>query len=143
MQNCADHRRYAAGCEACRRQAREYMRASRARHRGIELEPELEPPAFTVVEPAPEQTPAPPLEHVPGRVEAAVAADLDTLGVPAGSNALAAAALVLARDLDDRRLATSHASMARVLGQLMATLRREAAPKRGRLAAVQDMSTRA
>jgi hypothetical protein len=85
----------------------------------------------------------PPLERVPGRVEAAVQADLDRLGISVGSNALAAAALPIGRILDDRRLVTTQPSAARQLERFMAVLRREARPRRGRLAAVQDTSTRA
>jgi hypothetical protein len=132
---------YQRGCDLSQRNSREDKRVLRARNRGIEPEPS----ALTVVEPVepePDQAPPPPLEREPGRVEAAVQRDLDALGICAPSEAIAMAALVLGRDLDDRRLATSHASMAKALGQLMASLRREAAPKRGRLAVVQQMSTR-
>jgi hypothetical protein len=75
--------RFAAGCEGCRRVAREYERARRARRRGLDPEP----PALVVVEPfGPDhdvvETPAAPL----GAVELAVAVDLDKLGhLPAGS----------------------------------------------------------
>jgi hypothetical protein len=132
---------YHRGCEACQRNSRDDKRALRARQRGIEPEPE--PPALTVVEPGePDQAPAP-LERQPGRVEAAVQADLDGLGISVGSNALAAAALQMGRILDDRRLVTTQPSAARQLERFMAVLRREATPKRGRLAVVQEMSTRA
>jgi hypothetical protein len=137
---------YQRGCDLCRRASREDKRALRARHRGIDPEPEppeSEPPALTVVKPVEPDDSPPPLERVPGRVEAAVQADLDGLGISVGSNALAAAALQMGRILDDRRLATTQPSAARQLERFMAVLRREATPRRGRLAAVQDMSTRA
>ena len=57
------------------------------------------------------------------------------------SQALAAALLVLAADLDNPGLGTSHASLAKQLVFVLDTLRRSAAPKRGRLAVVQQMTT--
>jgi hypothetical protein len=136
---------YQRGCEACQRASREDKRALRARNRGFDPEPELEPepPALTVVEPVePDHSPAAPAERVFGRVEAAVQADLDGLGISVGSNALAAAALQMGRILDDRRLVTTQPSAARQLERFMTVLRREATPKRGRLAAVQKMTSR-
>jgi hypothetical protein len=79
---------------------------------------------------------------VGGAVELAVTADLEKLGdLPAGSRALGAAALAMARILDDRRLVTTQPSAARQLERLMGVLRRDAAPRRGRLRVVQEMTT--
>jgi hypothetical protein len=135
-QSCTDHRRYAAGCEVCRRTAREYERARRARRRGLEPQPA----ALVVVEPLePDHDVVNTSAARPGGVELAVQDELDGLGVNLGGRALAAAALAMARILDDRRLATTQPSAARQLERLMAVLRREAAPRRGRLQVVQDM----
>jgi hypothetical protein len=63
--------------------------------------------------------------------ELAVRADLDELGdLPAGSGALGAAALAMARILDDRRLVTTQPSAARQLERVDggAAPRRRAAP---------------
>ncbi|HUO41116.1 MAG TPA: hypothetical protein VMU34_26205 [Mycobacterium sp.] len=50
--------------------------------------------------------------------------------------------MTLAKDLDNPLLGTSHASLAKNFAVLVEVLRRDAEPKRGRLAAIQEMSAR-
>ena len=70
-------------------------------------------------------------------------ADLAAFGDLTGWQGLAAAAVAMARILDDRRLATTQPSAAKQLASLLATLRANAVPKRSRLAVVQQMTTTA
>jgi hypothetical protein len=56
---------------------------------------------------------------------------------------MGAVAVALGEILDDRRLSTTHPSAAKQLVAIIEKLGRASAPRRGRLAAVQDMSTRA
>lgn len=77
----------------------------------------------------------------PGPVVAAVLADLKGLGDLAGWQALAAGAIAMARILDDHRLASTQPAAVKQLQSVMSMLHREAAPRRGRLAAVQAMIT--
>ena len=71
---------------------------------------------------------------------AAVRADLAGLGDVRGWQWAAAGAVAMARILDDRRLVSTQPAAAKQLERLMGVLHREAAPKRGRLAAVQKMT---
>ena len=121
---------YLAGCEACRRAARLYKRELRARKRGLAPVPDITEEAMSGAEESSRE----------GAVVAAVRADLARLG-EVSSQALAAVALVLACDLDNAGLGTSHAALARQLAAVLETLRKSAAPKRGRLAVVQQMTT--
>jgi hypothetical protein len=110
---------YVVGCDVCRVEAAATKRAQRARKRGLKPVPALpdEPAAAAVPD---------------GPVVAAVRADLAELS-HIGSRTLAAAAIVLARDLDNPGVATSHPALAKQLASLLDTLKREAAPRRGRL----------
>ncbi|MBV8350371.1 MAG: hypothetical protein JOZ49_23545 [Mycolicibacterium sp.] len=68
---------------------------------------------------------------------------IEQVCVSVWSKAVAAGAIVLARDLDNPGLATSHASRAKQSAASMDGLRRGAEPRRGRLAVVQRMGDRA
>jgi hypothetical protein len=125
-------RRYKPGCESCRVEAAERKRALRARKRGLAPLP-----------PLPAEEPADAPEPAAGPVVLAVTADLASLGDLTGWRALAAGALAMARILDDPRQVTTQPSAVRQLMSLMGVLRREAAPRPGRLAAVQALSTSA
>jgi len=72
-----------------------------------------------------------------------VEADIAGLGELRGYQWAAAAAVAMARILDDHRLATTALSAAKQLTALMDALHKSATPKRGRLAVVQEMTTRA
>jgi len=73
-------------------------------------------------------------------VVAAVHTELATLGDLTGHQALAAAAVALARILDSGQNVPTWPAAVKQLAALMATLHREAEPRRGRLQAVQVMS---
>ena len=74
---------------------------------------------------------------------AAVEAGLAALGDLTGYQALAAAAVAMGRILDSEGCVTTQPSAAKQLASLMAVLHRQAAPRPGRLALVQQMSDRA
>jgi hypothetical protein len=78
----------------------------------------------------------------PGKTEAAVIAELDGLEMTPGRLALAALALVLARDLDNDRLAASHAALSRELRSTLEALRQNTAGAGGKLALVSQKSMR-
>jgi hypothetical protein len=76
----------------------------------------------------------------PGPVVAAVLAEVDLLGVLASRPALCACAVAMAAILDNPGAITSQPSACRQLTSIMDELHRVAAPRRGRLAAVEAMS---
>ena len=118
---------YKVGCELCRAEAASKKRQQRARTRALQ--------------PVPPAVDNPDMPVAVGPVVAAVEADIAGLGdVAAGFRVLAAAAVAMARILDSGRNVPTWPAAAKQLGSLMDTLRREAAPRRGRLAAVQAMS---
>lgn len=127
---------YQRGCEACQRASREDKRALRARHRGIDPEPELEPEPepLTVVELV-----EPDHGAEDGPVVAAVKEQLAMLSA-AQQELVGAVAVALGKILDDRRLSTTHPSAGKQLVAIMEKLRQASAPKRGRLAVVQEMA---
>jgi hypothetical protein len=114
--------------EACR----VYMREHRARKRGLTPVPPIGADPQTAMTPVQDWTPGP--------VVAAVQADLHRLGDLTGWQALAAGAVAMARILDDHRLASTQPAAVKQLASLLEMLHREAAPKRGRLAAMQKMA---
>jgi hypothetical protein len=129
-------RRYQPGCGPCRLHAAERKRALRARKRGLEPLPALPaevPDASATGDTAPE----------PGPVVAAVQADILTMGDLTGWQWAAAAAVAMARILDDPRQVPTQPSAVRQLMSLLAALRREVTPRPARLRAVQDMIDRA
>ena len=77
---------------------------------------------------------------LPGPVVAAVCRDLDGLGDLTGWQYLAAAALAMARILDSGQNVPTWPAAVKQLMSVMATLHKEAEPRRGRLAEVQAMS---
>lgn len=138
-------------------QRRQYQRAYRARKRAEQAAPPPTPPQdaqdvsgrpnLRVVAPDPSEgahdapPPTQPAEHP--TVEAAVRAELATLTTATTRPGLAAAALTLARDLDDRTAVPQHPSAAGRLHAILTELRgttqtgNSAPGKRGRLAALQ------
>jgi hypothetical protein len=106
-----------------------YMRDLRARKRGL------------TPMPADETTPT--VAEAAGPVVAAVRADIAALGDLTGNQALAAAAVAMARILDSDGNVPTMPSAAKQLASLLGLLHRQAAtPRRSRLAVVQEMSTR-
>jgi hypothetical protein len=122
-------------CDACRAGQREYIAAQRARKRA--LRPVPPPPPAERETAAASSTAA---AETVGPVVAAVQAELATLGSLVGRQGLAAAAVAMARILDHPGAVTTQPAAARQLMSLLDVLHREAAPRRGRLAAVQKMS---
>jgi len=118
--------RYNRGCRCgtCRRANREYARSRRSRH----LESVTPPP------------PAPPEKSGPGRVAAAVRAQLDALG-PVDRPGLVAIALVLAEDLDDQSAIPQHPAIAHRLTEVLEKLTR-VAPRSARLSVVRSLTNR-
>jgi len=90
--------------------------------------------------------PTPPAVRVvddsPGAIEQAVLAEAATLSASQRRPSAVQTAVRLARDLDDRRLATSHASLARQLSAVMDSLRAASSARQSRLATVAQMSQR-
>lgn len=134
-----DLERYRAGCRCavCRQANRDYMRDYRASRRGLEGPPPQPDSSVTVL-------PKPVLvdDVVPGPIEQAVLDETATLSGAARRPTSVETARALARDLDDRRLATSHASQARQLHALMESLRSASAGRSSRLASVARLSQR-
>jgi hypothetical protein len=118
------YRHHGCRCEVCVESNRLYMRGLRARKRVLRPVPAVPTDA----------------NATPGPVVAAVQAELDGLGDLTGSQGLAAAAIAMARILDSDGNIPTWPSAARQLSSLLDTLHKSAAPKRGRLAAVQKMS---
>jgi hypothetical protein len=116
------------------------MRGLRARKRGLVAAPEVQVPQrrVSVVKPPAAAAPAEP--PASGACVAAVRADIAGVGELRGYQSFAAAAVAMGRILDDHRLATTAPSAAEQLASLLNMLNKSAAPKRGRLAVVQDMA---
>jgi hypothetical protein len=112
----------------CREAQQAYQREYRRRKRVLQPVT-LAPPV------APEQVEA-------GPVVAAVEADLAGLGDLGGYQWAAAAAVAMARILDSEGNVPTKPSAAKQLASLMNTLHREAAPRRGRLQVIQQMTDR-
>lgn len=124
----AGYARHGCRCELCREAQQAYQREYRRRKRV------LQPVVLTVDNPDG-------AEPVAGPVVAAVQADIAGLGdLAAGYRALAAAAVAMARILDSDGNVPTMPAAAKQLASLLDTLRREAAPRRGRLASVQAMT---
>jgi hypothetical protein len=129
---------FVAGCEACRVEAREKQRRQRARRRGLEPVPAvdvIETDRLPVEQPSNQEF----ITDLPGPCEAATAAELESLPAAASHQALAAAALCMARILDNRLWVTTQPSACRQLSSLMLTLRKASAAPRGRLAVISKM----
>jgi len=125
------YRHHGCRCVVCVEANRVYMRGLRARKRGLTPVPLAEtladrPPSISA--------------ETSGPVVAAVRRDLERLGDLTGWEYLAAAAIAMARILDHPGAVTTQPAAAKQLMSLMDTLRENAAPKRGKLAAIQAMS---
>ena len=118
--------RYNRGCRCgtCRKANRDYARSRRSKH----LQPVTTPP------------PASPEKSGPGRVAAAVRAQLDALG-PVDRPGLVAVALVLAEDLDDQSAIPQHPAIAHRLTEVLEKLTR-VAPRSARLSVVRSLTNR-
>lgn len=77
-----------------------------------------------------------------GKVETAVLAELETLSSVAKHPALAASVVVLAHNLDNQLLATSHPSMQRRLQAGLAELHEKSTGRVGKLTSVSSMTKR-
>jgi hypothetical protein len=115
-------------------EAREKQRVQRARKRGT-----LAP---VTIANAPSTEAAPGANAPPGPCERATAAELETLPGAQTHQASAAAALCMARILDNRLALTTQPSACRQLSQVMATIRKASAAPRGRLAVIAKMVER-
>jgi hypothetical protein len=124
---------YAKGCRCsvCKQAQRDYLRAYRGRKRA--LRPVLAPENCY-------QDGGNSVAEAAGAVVAAVRADLATLGDLTGWQYLAAGAISMARILDHPGAVTTQPAAVKQLMSLMDTLHKSAAPQRGRLAVVQEMS---
>lgn len=122
-------------CDVCRTGQREYIAAQRARKRALRPVP-----ALPAAEPETSQATSTAAAETIGPVVAAVRAELATLGDLTGHQTLAAGAVAMARILDSNGNVPTWPAAVKQLASLMATLHKEGAPKRGRLAAVQQMS---
>jgi hypothetical protein len=135
-----DGYRQGCRCTVCRAANTAYMRSYRAQRRGLEgppPQPDSADASVTVL-------PAPVVveDAAPGAIEQAVLDETATLSGAARRPTSVRLALALARDLDDRRLATSHASQARQLEAVMASLRDASTRRQGRLASVATLAQR-
>lgn len=86
--------------------------------------------------------PAAVVDPEPGPIEQGVLDEVKTLSAAERRPSAVQTAVRLARDLDDPRLATSHASMSRQLMAVMAALREASTHRQGRLASVAQMAQR-
>jgi len=135
-------------CDTCRRAQRERIAAQRARRRGLAPVPEVrqsdapDEPAQVSGNRAPVENFSPVANATPGPCEVATAAELESLPAAESHQALAAAALCMARILDNRLWVTTQPSVCRQLSSLMLTIRKASAAPRGRLAAISKMATR-
>jgi hypothetical protein len=132
------YQRYYRGCrcDVCREGVRVHTAQLRARRRG--LAPVPSPPARAAVPDQPDHDDV----IASGPCVAAVRAEVARLGV-ASERVLCAAAEQMAAILDNPLLATTQPAACGKLMQIMAELRKSAAPQRGHLAAVQTMSASA
>jgi hypothetical protein len=121
----AGYAKHGCRCELCREAQQRYQREYRRRKRL------LQPVVLAPVAPEPVAA---------GPVVAAVEADIGGLGELRGYRALAAAAVAMARILDSDGHVPTMPAAAKQLASLLDTLHREAGPRRGRLAVVQEMS---
>jgi hypothetical protein len=122
------YHRHGCRCDVCKEANKLHMRELRARKRTLT--------------PLPAGADGTPTVAV-GPVVAAVQADLASMGDLTGYQALAAAAVAMARILDSKGCVTTQPSAAKQLVSLLEVLHRRVAPKPGRLRAVQDMIDRA
>jgi hypothetical protein len=117
-------------CEVCVEANRAYMRARRAKSRGLEVVPDL--PAVD-----PQVTPP------DGRVTAGVKEEIAMLGdVAERWPGLVESAVAMAAILDDPRLATTQPSAQRRLQAVLDQLHDRAPARNGHLRIVADMSQR-
>jgi hypothetical protein len=123
-------------CDRCRGGQRDYISAQRACKRALSPVP-----APVLAEPVSVAASSNVAAETVGPLVAAVRAELAALGDLTGRPGLAAAAVAMARILDHPGAVTTQPEAARQLMSLLDVLHREAAPKRGRLAAVQAMTT--
>lgn len=79
-------------------------------------------------------------EVVAGAVELAVRAELAGMGDLSGWQGLAAGTIAMARILDHPGAVTTQPAALRQLAAVLETLHRSVAPRRGRLAVVQEMT---
>jgi hypothetical protein len=128
-------------CDPCKAANAEYMNSYRVAQRGLG-----EPPPVVTVLPtkvaskSTEATEAAELPAGPGPIERSVLAEVDMLSGREKHPSLVEVAVRLAKGLDDRRLATQHASLSRQLRQTMADLHAASVGRRNRLASVAAMS---
>lgn len=135
--------RYRSGCRCsvCKAANRDYMREYRASRRGLEGPP-----------PQPDSPDASVMvltkrviieDDAPGPAEESVLAEVEALSAAVHRPSAVQAAVRLARNLDNPRLATSHASTAKQLVAIMDALyEASASGRRGRLASVAALSRR-
>ncbi len=121
--------RYNAGCRCgvCRAANRDHSRRRRSKHH---LQPVSAPPAE-----------ASPAEFISGRVTEAVAAQLADTAAAHERPGLYAIAIRLAQLLDSPSAVPQHASAAHRLTEIL-TILSKSSTRRGRLAAVRDMTDR-
>lgn len=131
-----DGYRQGCRCPICTAGKRDSMRAYRARKRGLG-EPPPQPGSSVTALPAPAAE-----VDEPGPIEASVLEEAARLSAAARRPVTVQTALALARSLDDRRLATSHASLARQLSATMTSLREASAGRSGNLASVAALAQR-
>ena len=129
-------------CDACKGANGTYMNEYRAAQRG------LGPPPVVAVLPMKvasksaraDESAVPEAPAEPGPIERSVLVEVKTLSGREKHPSLVETAIRLAKGLDDRRLATQHASLSRQLRQTMADLHAASAGRRGRLAQISAMS---
>lgn len=136
--------RYRGGCRcpSCKQANRDYMRAYRAERRGLGGPPPQPDSPDTRASVTVLPTPVVVVDAEPGPIEQSVRDEVRSLSAAERRPSSVQTAIGLARDLDNRRLATCHASLARQLEATMKALRDASMPRRGRLAAVAQMSHR-
>jgi hypothetical protein len=81
-------------------------------------------------------------DDLPGPAERSVLDEVETLSAAARRPSAVQAAVRLARNLDNPRLATSHATTVKQLMSVMESLRQASTVRQGRLASVAALSRR-
>jgi hypothetical protein len=118
------YRKYRCRCSVCRAANAKYMRVRRAQARGLDVI----------------KVNADGLQ--PGRVEAAVVAELAMLSAAVSRPGLCEEVRAMARVLDNPRLATSHPAAGRQLVATLERVRAASVERKGKLALVSAMSQR-
>lgn len=123
-------------CRICKAANRDYMRGYRAERRGLgERPPQPDSAAVTVLPTV--------VVDEPGPIEQGVLDEVQGLSAAGRRPSAVQAAVRLARNLDNPKLAVSHPSTARQLMGIMASLREASNYRQGsRLAAVARLSQR-